>query len=146
MRNLKNLVDSFDMFVRLDEQLDTTASDSFKMLKSKLKSASYNASSAISLMEGNPGVTIEPYIIAKIAVAADYLDSIEEYFRNYEAEGASMTPAAPMAGAMDMSMPTEETPAAPEMEEEMAEEGEEETPESTDDETEDEIEDSPEEE
>lgn len=146
MGNSKNRVESFDMFVRLDEQLDTTANDNYKMLKSKLKSVSYNASSAISMMESNPGVMIEAYIIAKIAVAAEYLDSIEEYFRNYEAEGAIAAPIAPMAAPTDSLDMGDDTDSMDDMGDEDMEDDEEGAPDSMDDETEDEVEDSPEEE
>ena len=92
MKKLKNRVESFDMFVRLDEQMDAsagTADSTTQMVKTKLKSAAYNASSALSLMENNPGVVVDPYILAQIAVAADYLDKIEEFFRSYESGDAS---------------------------------------------------------
>ena len=116
------------------------------MLKSKLKSVSYNASSAISMMESNPGVMIEAYIIAKIAVAAEYLDSIEEYFRNYESDGASALPAVPMTSPGDsIDMGTEEGSMDDEDMDDM-DDTEDEMPASADDETEDEVEDSPEEE
>ena len=150
MKNVKNRVNSFDMFVRLDEQLSTTDDSSVKMIKAKLKSAAYNASSALSLMESNPNVTVDAYMLAQIAVAADYLDHIEEYFRNFEDGGGDAglpsgeetpdeahTPAP--EGTDDVAPPTEE-PA------EDDKGGEDEPDETSDDETEDEIEDTPEEE
>ena len=132
---MKNRVPSFDMFVRLDEQASAVSNDasSFKMMKSKLKSAAYNASSAIATMESNPGCVVDPYIIARIAVAADYLDSIEEYFRNYEGDAS----ASPMDTPMDTHMDTHMDDLGGEDSEDA---------DSQDDETEDEVEDAPEEE
>lgn len=87
---MKNRVNSFDLFVRLDEQESMTDESSIKMLKSKLKSIVHNSTSSISAMESHAGMTVDPFIIAKIAVAADYMEEIEEFFRNYEGEGMPM--------------------------------------------------------
>jgi len=151
MKNVKNRVNSFDMFVRLDEQLSTTDDSSVKMIKAKLKSAAYNASSALSLMESNPNVTVDAYILAQIAVAADYLDHIEEYFRNFEGSGedaglpsgeeTSDEPHTPAPEGTDEVAPPE---AEPKSDDDKG--GEDEPDETSDDETEDEIEDTPEEE
>jgi hypothetical protein len=140
MKSIKNRVPNFDTFVRLDEQANMEES-SLKMIKSKLKSAAYNASSALSLLESNPGVEIEPYIIAQIAVASDYMDHIEEYFRNYENEGTEPAP----TDGMDLgAIGGDET--MPDAQEEGAEgdDDDEDPTDSSDDETEDEVEDSPE--
>jgi len=151
MKNVKNRVNSFDMFVRLDEQLSTTDDSSVKMIKAKLKSAAYNASSALSLMESNPNVSVDAYTLAQIAVAADYLDHIEEYFRNFEGEGGGDATALPAGDGTDASAmpPTddggEEGAPAPE-DTEGGEDDDAEPADSKDDETEDEIEDTPEEE
>lgn len=150
MKTSKNRISSFDLFVRLDEQLNTGDDASVKMIKAKLKSAAYNASSALSLMGSNPGVQVDPYILAQIAVAADYLEKIEEFFRNFEGGEEAGLPA---PGGDDM-MPAPEGDNMPAPSLEGDEEGEgdemtddtEEPGETNDDETEDEVEDSPEEE
>jgi hypothetical protein len=83
----------------------------------------------------------DAYMVAKIAVAASYMDEIEEYFRSYEGEGAGS--ALPPAGEEmpDMTMGSEgDEDMDMEDDDEDMEPGE-----STDDETEDEVEGSTEE-
>ena len=149
MKN-KNRVSSFDVFVRLDEQISSTEESSLKMLKSKMKSIAFNASSATSLIDGNPSMEIEGYIAAKIAVAADYLETIEEYFRNYEGGDSTSTTDPGMGddlvGAPDLGM-DDADPTLGEDDDVTAEDEDGEEPgDSSDDETEDEIEDAPQEE
>ena len=150
MKSIKNRVPNFDTFVRLDEQASSDDS-SLKMMKSKLKSAAYNASSALSLLENNPGIEIEPYIIAQIAVASDYMDHIEEYFRNYEGDAAGLpadgmgdsgiTPATDASSDDTTTDDTASTDTDSDDDDDTAE-----PTDSKDDETEDEVEDSPDEE
>ena len=134
---MKNRVNSFDLYVQLNEQASTTEESAHKMMKSKLKSIAYNASSALSLMEANPGFEVEAYILAQIAVAADYLNNIEECFRGYEGnvEPPMDNVDTPMDAPMDAPMDDTEGEDAPTVD------GEEDTPaESNDDEVENEIE------